>query len=169
MRWKGYILLAVMLAAGIWCFTPPYYWHHLFTKQIIETLDHPVSVKGWNSQGLMLADGRVLPIPGVKELPQGSIALSQFIERGVELGANGQITVLAKIHHWCGNDTVKKHLARVNLSDALLFLRIGTPLTPVPEQNYLAAEPGGRFSEYGWNMSEFHGFQGWLTAKDLDN
>jgi hypothetical protein len=166
MKWKGYSLLVAVLAAGIWCFTPPHYWHHIFMKQIIETLDHPIIIKGWNSQGLIKADGRVLPIPGVKELPQDSVALSEFIQHGAELGTNGQVTVLAKIHHWCGNDTVNKHLARVNLSDALLFLRIGTPMVPVPEGEYLAVQSGGRFTEWGWNVSEFHSFQMWIMAKN---
>lgn len=133
----------------------------------IETLQHPVSVTRWDAAGLHLADGRTVELPGVSALPEDSPALREALKHGVEVRQDGRIWALVRIHHWCGNDPVREHVAQIDLSDMMTFLRIGEPTAAVPEAEFLAREPGGRFSEFGWNISEFLEFQSWQYLKRL--
>jgi hypothetical protein len=36
------------------------------SRRIVEELDSPVTVTGWCNQGLRLADGRTVPLPGIE-------------------------------------------------------------------------------------------------------
>jgi hypothetical protein len=87
----------------------------------------------------------------------------------VEIRANGRVWGLVMAHHWCGNDPVREHMARVDLSDMMTFLHVGEPVGTVPDMEYTAEEPGGRFTDYGWNVSEFFMFQSWQSNLDLQN
>jgi hypothetical protein len=60
---------------------------------------------------------------------------------------------------------VREHVARVDIADMVAFLRIGEPATAVPEADSLVKEPGGRFSEWGWDIDEFSHFQSWQSLK----
>jgi hypothetical protein len=114
-----------------------------------------------------LADGRTVVLPGVSALPDDSPALREALSRGVEVRQDARILALVKIHHWCGNDPVREHVAQVDLSDMMIFLRLGQPTTTVPEAEFRVKEPGGRFSEWGWDISEFLQFQSWQSSKRL--
>ena len=138
----------------------------VFPIRRIETLQNPVPVIGWSSDGLRLADGRTVQLPGLRSLPSASDALAEATKRGVEIRANGRVWGLVSVHHWCGNDPVREHVARVDLSDMVMFLHVGEPVGPVPEMQYTAEEPGGRFTEYGWNVGEFLMFQSWCSTRD---
>ena len=107
-----------------------------------------------------------MPLPGLRLLPTSSVALAEATKRGVEIQSDGRVWGLVSVNHWCGNDPVKEHIARVDLSDLLLFLRMGEPVTNVLAADYLAREPGGSFTESGWRVSEFMQFQDWLIMKD---
>ena len=37
-----------------------------------------------------------------------------------------------RVHHGCGHDPVREHIARVDLSDLITFLRVGEAVAPVP-------------------------------------
>lgn len=96
-------------------------------RRIVERLDAPIAVESVTREGLVLADGRTLAIPHVADLPADAAAVREAVRHGVEVGADGRMTGLMKIWHWCGNDPVRYHLARVDLTDlALLF---GAPPT----------------------------------------
>jgi hypothetical protein len=127
----------------------------------VETLQHPVEVTRWDAAGLHLADGRTVELPGVGALPEDSPAVREAMKRGVEVRQDGRVTALVRIHHWCGNDPVREHVARVDLSAMIIFLRLGQPATPVPETERRAKAPGGSFSKSGWNVGEFLQFQSW--------
>lgn len=86
--------------------------------EIIERLNNPQEVTGWNSQGLQLADGRTVALPGIGELPAKSVTLSFAVKHGVELQGDRVYTLL-EIYHWCGNDPVRKHWVRADLAHAL--------------------------------------------------
>ncbi|MDR3457727.1 MAG: hypothetical protein P4N60_09800 [Verrucomicrobiae bacterium] len=131
----------------------------------IETLHAPVAVKGWTPDGLSLADGRTVSLPGIHALPAVSPALSELTKRGVELSADGRVYGLVLVHHWCGNDPVREDISRVDISDALMFLHIGQTAAPVPESGTTARAAGGRFTEWGWNISEYVQFIGWQSLK----
>lgn len=134
----------------------------------IESLHAPVAVKGWTSDGLSLSDGRLVQLPGLHALPSASAALSEMTKRGVEISADGRVYGLVRVHHWCGNDPVREHIARVNISDALIFLHVGQAVAPVPKSDDTVREVGGRFTEWGWNISEYLQFQAWQHLKDSD-
>ena len=173
------LLLAVVLVLSLPVVGPrlpvlgPWMNYYLLTKRIvpikkIETLHNPVAVMGWSSNGLNLADGRIMKLPGIRSLPRESDALTEVTKRGVEIGADGRIWGLAKIHHWCGNDPVREHIARIDLSDMMIFLRVGEPVAPVAESESLLREPGGSFTEWGWRVGEFYQFQSWQSVKNLE-
>ena len=134
--------------------------------QKIETLQSPVAVTKCSSAGLHLADGRTVQLPGLRSLPSDSPALTEATKRGVEVHADGRVSGLVRVHHWCGNDPVREHIARVDLSDMMTFLRVGEPAASVPEAEFLAREPGGRFTKWGWRIGEFLQFQSWRSIKD---
>jgi hypothetical protein len=173
------VLLAVVLVLSLPVVGPqlpvlgPWINFYLLTKRFvpikkIEILHNAAVVTGWSSNGLNLADGRIVQVPGIHSLPGESEALSEAIKRGVEISADGRVLGLVRIHHWCGNDPVRVHIARVDLSDMMSFLRVGEPVAPVPESESLVTEPGGSFTEWGWRVGEFYQFQSWQSVKNLE-
>jgi len=132
----------------------------------VETLQNPVAVKAWTSNSLVLVDGRTVQIPGVRELPVEASALTEITKRGIEVGPDGRTYALVRIHHWCGNDPVRNHIVKVDLSRTLMFLHIGVPLEAVPRAEDTAWEDGGDFFKWGWNVSEFTRFKSWLAVTE---
>jgi hypothetical protein len=169
MRHKTIILLfaipALVLAAVVTWPRIRYYMLTgcFFPVENIETLQNPVAVSKWSPDGLNLADGRTVRLPGLRSLPSNSAALTEATKRGVEVGADGRVWGLVRVHHWCGNDPVREHIVRVDLSDMMTFLRVGEPVGPVPAAELLNTEPGGTFTEWGWRIEEFLQFQSWQS------
>jgi hypothetical protein len=165
--WLGSIAALVLGAVIAWP-SIEFFWMtgSFFPVRRIDSLQNPVAVTGWSPDGLRLADGRTVQLPGLRSLPTASEALAEATKRGVEIRSNGRVWGLVSVHHWCGNDAVREHLARVDLSDMLTFLHLGEPAAPVHDMEYTAEEPGGRFTEYGWNVSEFFMFQSWQINGD---
>jgi hypothetical protein len=130
---------------------------------IIETLTRAVPVADWDEAGLLLADGRHVPLPGLAKLPVTSEALSLATESGVEIDDAGNVVGLVRVHHWCGNDPCRTHLARVNLAHVLMYFREEKPTAKLPDvltdEEWIVG--GMPFSEWGWRVSEFHQFQLW--------
>jgi hypothetical protein len=166
------VLAVFILAFSVPVLTPHINYYrmtsHLFPIKKIETLQHPIAVTGWSSNGLRLADGRIVQVPGFRWLPMESDALAEATKRGVEVEADGRLLGLVRIHHWCGNDPVREHIARVDLADMMTFLRIGEPVDPAPQSELSISEPGGSFCEWGWRVGEFYQFQSWQSAKSSD-
>lgn len=129
---------------------------------IAERLNDPILVQGWSSEGL-IAGKRIIPLPGIGPLPSTSTALAKAIENGVEVATDGRVYGLVRVHHWCGNDPVRYHLARVDLAFLLIYLRDAQPLGGLDPKlrSKLAARPGGRFSKFGWWLDEYSGFRWW--------
>jgi hypothetical protein len=117
-------------------------------RDIVEALKNPLQVTGWSAEGLLLKDGRLLKLPGTAPLPDRSRALSEAVKRGVEVGEDGRVYGLVKVHHWCGNDPVRDHIARVDLRRMLEFLSAHEP-------DY----GDDCFSESGWSFNAFYGFR----------
>lgn len=129
-------------------FTPS--WLGPKDQEIVEKLREPHTVVDWDEHGLWLADGRHVRLTGTEPLPLNSPLLEQAIVHGVELTPEGRVIGLLKIHHWCGNDPVRLHLARVDLADLLTYSR---PVSPEPRLQQ-------EFAEYGWSVSHFCQFLG---------
>ena len=168
---RGSIIVAsaiVLTAIGL-SFAWPHIDHYLLTARFfpidkIERLSSPVSVRGWDEACLLLADGRRVQLPEFARLPVKSPALSEATKRGVEIAVDGRIYGLVRVHHWCGNDPVREHVARVDLSHMLTFIREGERTTPPSDSDVMAHETGGQFSEWGWEVGEFGRYQ--MNRKD---
>jgi hypothetical protein len=156
-----------LITAMLWLFWPYLSFYQLtgrFTPiSSIDTLASPVLVSGWSEAGLSLADGRLVELPGFAKLPKTSAALLAATAGGVELAPDGRVYGLLRINHWCGNDPMQTHIARVDLADMLVYLKEGQCTTPPTDEmmEYAASKPGGDFSTFGWNISEFDTFRTW--------
>lgn len=133
--------------------------HFLLTGQFFpidkfDQLQEAVAIDGWSEDGLALADGRTIMLPELTSLPKKSVALEAATKRGVDIGQDGRVYGLVKIHHWCGNDPVRNHIAKVDLAHMLMFLREGEPKSALAETMFGNREAGG-FSEWGWNISDY--------------
>ena len=85
-------------------------------KSIIDELRAPVAVEGWSDPRLLLADGRTVSLPGLPVLPGPSPVFLEAIKRGVEVRKDGRVYALIRIHHWCGNEGIREHVAKVDQS-----------------------------------------------------
>jgi hypothetical protein len=85
-------------------------------KQIIETLVSPLRIVAVNESGLITSEGKLLTLPGVPSIPKQPRIAKDILDYGIELNTNGSTYALIHVHHWCGNDPVRFHLARVDLS-----------------------------------------------------
>ncbi len=133
------------------------------TTKIIETLNSPVKVAGWTTDGLRLDDGRLVELPGVRGLPVVSPALAEVTKRGVEVGKDGTVYGLVRVHHWCGNDPVVEHIVRVDIAEMMKFLRVGEGEGEVPHLADFTQSLDGRFSEFGWRIEGYLDFETWKS------
>jgi hypothetical protein len=121
------IITGIVLALGI-AVVFGLDWHFFwltgrFTpKKIVETLTRPVAIVSVRETGLRAADSRMIPLPGVPKVVTPASVTEDIIEHGVEIQPDGTIFALIRVHHWCGNDPVRFHLARLDLSSLLLLL-----------------------------------------------
>ena len=119
MRRKTVILMAAIgtLVLGVGLAWPRIDFYMLTGRfspiEKIESLRNPVAVTKWSAEGLSLADGRTVHLLGLRSLPSQSAALAEVTKRGVELGTNGRVWGLVRVHHWCGNDPVREQTAVV--------------------------------------------------------
>jgi hypothetical protein len=135
-------------------------------SSIEEKLTDPQTVERWSETDLVLASGRKLRLPGVPRLPASLPLLSQMVERGVEVGSDGRIIGLVKIWHWCGNDPVREHIARVDIANVLLYFGHG----PVPAacEEYRPRERQHALSRHGWSVSDFLHFESFQTVLSVN-
>ena len=166
-RWMFVSLAAVI--GGLWLAYHVSYYRltgQFFATNIYERLEGPVAVESWSPDGLQLADGRTVQLPGFSALPEESQALDEATRRGVEIGADGHVTGLVKLWHCCGNDPVRNHVVRVDLAYLLMFTHEGQYVEAPPElkewpPDTMAEIIEGRreFSEYGWGLIDYHFLQ----------
>ena len=129
-----FIALFVISVALTW---PRYQFYRVtgkwFPVDKIEKLSSPILVKAYSEDGIQVADGRTIQLPDFRKLPSSSSALTKATERGIEVGTDGRVYCLMKIVHWCGNDPVREHIARLDLSDFMTFAGEGEREMPVDE------------------------------------
>lgn len=138
--------------------------------RIVETLNHPVRLLGWDPEGVTLEGGRKVPLPELSKLPPSdSPVLQSVLAGGVEVSPEGRLFVLVKIWHWCGNDPLREHVARVDLSRFLLFTGEGEPARPLsrfakegvrPDRERILSD----FQRCGWSVGDFQRYRYWNTA-----
>jgi hypothetical protein len=128
-------------------------WRH----PVIDDLESPNEVEGWTRSGLMLSGGRLVSLEGVSSLPDESQLLAEMIKRGVEVEQEtGRVFALIPIWHWCGNDPVGRHIARVDVAQVLRFVF----------QEADSGKAGGdcaQVSKYGWDVSCWYAYEQWLS------
>src|SRR4051794_7126790 len=73
--------LALPLAIGVYNF---FTTGHFAPIRIIETLNNPIPVDGWDADGLILSSGARLKLPNVAHLKPGTVPLDEFLKKGVE-------------------------------------------------------------------------------------
>jgi len=137
----------------------------------IETLHSPVRVTTWVESGLVLADGRVIAVPGHPKLPNESKALSEAMSRGVEVGKDGSLTGLVRFFHGCGNDPVRFDLRRINIGHLLSFFEMRALDEHASLNKEGFYEPGpftktGAFGDSGWYSAEggmFFHYERWVA------
>lgn len=133
------------------------------SEEIIETLHEPLTVARWCKDGLVLADGRTVTLPGIPELPEKSAMLLRLVSSGVEIDPAGRIYGLIDVWHRCGNDPVGRHVARVDIARVLEF--VGECGAPGPIEGAPLDEICDDVSEYGWNVSCYYSFtRRWTDA-----
>lgn len=87
------------------------------------------------------------------------MALAEATSRGVEIDEQGRVFGLVRVHHWCGNDPVGEHVARVELADLLAFLDEGVRDERSDQELHVArSEAQFNFTKWGWNVSQFRTF-----------
>ena len=87
-----------------------------------ERLDHPVVVKELTEKALVLADGRSVSLPFIKRLPRNEPVFLRALKHGVEVGHDGEVVGLLKVHRMCGNDPFVWIGRRINVSDLAGFV-----------------------------------------------
>lgn len=155
-RHRGRVILAgvLVLALVYWQSVLALVFFGYWPQSHIERLRSPIEVRGWSPDGLRLADGRVMQLPGFRKLPLRSVALSRATERGIEVTPEGRVIGLVKIWHWCGNDAVWNDVSRVDLGHLLEFMREGEFDRRIQEGDPEPFKPGGAFRDSGWSISE---------------
>jgi len=128
-------------------------------RSLVETLDDPTAVDRVDDGGLVLRDGRRVEwgfdVPNAGRLR----AVHAAIEHGIELTPEGRAIGLIRIHHWCGNDRIRVHLARVDVRKLLEFLPHVWPASPHNPGDRSWSDP--HFGRYGWNVSKWRQFELW--------
>lgn len=127
----------------------------------VEQLSSPMAVTGWTERNLTVADGRLVPLPGLNLLPKNSQALTMATAGGIEVDPEGNVFGLLRIHHWCGNDPLRNHVVRVNLAHLLMFLGEGEPRHPMRSNDPF------HYTTFGWNMSQHSRFQWFEQALSI--
>lgn len=127
--------------------------------RIVDSLQSPIAVIGWSSDGISLADGRKVQLRGFKSLPVSSQALAEITKRGIEVTGDGSVYGLVRVHHWCGNDPVGEHIARVEVSELLTFLEEGERAESADSATKFRIRREMGFSEHGWDIGEFIQFE----------
>lgn len=109
------------------------FFHLLLTgspipRWITESLASPRKISSIEENFLRTSEGTVIRLRGagfIRECPPVS---ADIFKHGVEVNASGEMFGLVRVHHWCGNDPVRYHLARVSLISLVAFLEEGQVL-----------------------------------------
>lgn len=134
-------------------------------RSVIETLENATAVERIEDHGLVLRDGRRIEwgfdVPNAARLR----AVHAAVEQGIEVTPEGCPIGLIRIHHWCGNDNIRRHWARVDVRKLLEFLPHVWP--PAPHNPGDRSWSNPHFGRHGWNWSKWRQFEKW-SGRDPD-
>jgi hypothetical protein len=155
------ITIAAIVVLGI--LLPPFKSRTPFQRPrfIIEKLQNPATIQSWTPKGLRLEDGRTIPLPDLARQPLPCEIPSQLKIVEVEI-KDDRVYANVRVHHWCGNDPVRRHIARVDLA---LFLIAGSYATPSNDGRnwWLPLNPYSEFtiSKFGLRVGDYYSFRSW--------
>ncbi len=137
-----------------------------FPVRQVDSLEHPIDVRSWDTEGLTLATGQRVPLPLGEGLPIPSLALAAATSHGIELDDKGEAFGLVQVHHWCGNDPVKFQLAKVNLRHFTAYVAgleraHSMKLARFTEGMEWPKAEAFIFGRHGWRIDWFHDFVSW--------
>ena len=115
------VIFVVMRAILLFVIMPCLAIHFLLTGFPIPlirigSLKNPIQIQNVESTWFIGKQGEKIILPYVSELPITNIVFREALSRGVEVDQHGNVYGLLKIWHWCGNDPVRYHIQRINLS-----------------------------------------------------
>lgn len=128
------------------------------SMHVLESLDEARGVRGWTRSELVLYDDQRIPIPGIDDLRAFTAILTDLTRNGVEV-VDGDIIALVPISHWCGNDSVRRHDARISIPELLRFTseRSASALGKAEDSSFIR-----RWTIWGgWDVDEYHAFLRW--------
>jgi len=128
-------------------------------RSVVEELHGPVSVADVSAHGMTLADGRFQGWGADEPVPLDLVAIPALTVHGIEVDPAGRAFGLIDVHHWCGIDPIRKHVARVDVGRVLEFL--GGRATPGGHEALDFSGADGHFTPYGWNVSSWWSFEEW--------
>jgi hypothetical protein len=113
---KFWSLSLTILALACAIFLPNWRFYSMTGRfkpvHIVETLKSPVAIREMTKAGLITADGKILSLPDVPQLPDHPSVQSDILSHGVEMATDGTVYGLLQIHHWGRNDPVRQHLSQ---------------------------------------------------------
>lgn len=123
-------------------------------KSEIETLKNPLQVQKITKTSIILENGESVKIKYISEIPVGLKVLNDAVNKGVEIDEEGNVFGLLKIHHWCGNDPIRYHLAKIQLSSLILASGEVHPSERPKVLSFLSLDNKLRYTEHGLSISD---------------
>jgi len=104
------VCLALMLMHFAITGSPIPLWH-------LEKLSAPEPVQAIQGNVLVLADGREVRLPWIKELPKDHPLFQAAVQEGVEIRSDGRVFGLLWMERYCGNDPYLWKRLKIDLSE----------------------------------------------------
>ncbi len=164
-RWRQMVHIAVLLTAAIvggWFILT----RDPFPVRGADRLQGAVAVTGWDSGALLLADGRRLALPGLKELPPAtSVVLRVATKNGVEVRPDGRVIGLVPVYsEW--NESGWQPTFRADLTRLLIYTGQGTPDRPLSDDLRRCLAESPTVSDRGYEAKQFISFLAWNDLID---
>mgnify|MGYP000512293578 CR=1 FL=1 len=142
-------------------------------RSIVDELDSPVAVKKIVGKYLILESGQQVTFEGIKKIPDQSSVFQKAIVNGVYVSDEGYAYGLLKIWHWCGNDSVREHIAKVDLGvlAGLLDHKQVEEDIPYSENKFSFIHPKMKefindYDDHGWSVSKFIQYENFKQFMD---
>jgi hypothetical protein len=131
-----------------------------------DALKNGAAVQGWDSGALLLADGRRVALPGLKELPPAnSVVLRIATKSGVEVQPDGRVVGLVPVYSEWGSEGWHPTF-RADLSRLLIYTGQGIPERPLPDDLRRCLAESPTVNDRGYEAKQFLSFLAWNDLID---
>lgn len=127
---------------------------------VIDTLNAPQHVVAVSEDGLLVANGSLVRLIGVSQVPHDSEVLQAMIERGVEVDRHdGRVYGLLSVWPRCGMNPVRVRITRVDIAHVLEFVADTSD------------EGGARKADAtnGWSEATYGWYERWLERRHIES